>query len=342
MIHIKYLSTNLEKLWHEYLESHEHSTCYHSLAWKMAAERAYGLKTQYLIAFDDERPCGILPLFGVKGLLKSHFTNGLFGGSATILADSTEVKELLIKTAVDLTGSLGYKHFIFKTRDQDCIPNMEHLDSWVTAELSLNPDAEKVWIGLRGKIRQCVGRARREKLKTFWGQQHLEDFYDVLCENLHAKGSPIYGLPFLKELLKASGQTANVIVLKSGEKTVAGAMILNHKHTVSIPFASSRPKSRHLRPSHLLIWEIIKKGCADGMTTLDFGRSLRGSGALDFKLGWGAVTSPHPVYVFSRGRSQLNLDPNDVGWFVNNWKYLPRAFTDKIGPMICRQIAGLL
>jgi hypothetical protein len=91
-----------------------------------------------------------------------------------------------------------------------------------------------------------------------------------------------------------------------------------------------------------MVWEIIKHGCLSGMTTLDFGRSLRDSTSLDFKLGWGAQTFPQPVHVLTTRGKDLDLDPGDVKWFVNAWKLLPRSLVDRVGPLICRQIAGLL
>jgi FemAB-related protein (PEP-CTERM system-associated) len=342
MIRIEYLTPNQENAWNEYLQNRPNSTSFHSLAWKTAAEKAYKFNTQYLMAFDGEILCGVLPLFGVNGVLKSHFTNGLFGGAAPILADSIEIKDLLINTAIKLVSENGYGHLIFKSIGEENFPEMSRVDSWVIATLPLYSDSRQVWLGLRRKIKYCVERANKEKLEVFWGHEHLKNFYDVLGENLHSKGSPIYGHSFLKELLQGFGSNANVIVLKQGEKTVAGAITIKHKGTISVPFGSARPSCKHLRPSHLLIWEIIKRGCRDGMTTLDLGRSLRGSGPLEFKLGWGVQLHSHPVHIYSRAGSRLNLNPRDIGWFVNNWKYVPRTITDRVGPMICQQIAGLL
>jgi FemAB-related protein (PEP-CTERM system-associated) len=342
-IRLQLLTQALESKWDKFIQAHPESTCYHHRSWKNAAERGYGLSARFMLALDDNDTVhGVIPLFRVNGIVKAHYTNGLFGAYAPILADSKEVADLLLQSAFDSTRNESLPYLILKTLADEAMPTMRRLDSWVIATLPIEADSTKNWASQRRQIRCCVQKARREGVTVHWGVDQFDDFYDVLGENMHSKGAPIYGRSFMQELLRSSADAANILVLRHRGRAIAGALVMFHRGTISVPFASSRPKDRPLRPSNLLIWEIIDYGSANGMRTLDFGRSLRDSTSLDFKLGWGAKTYPQPVHVLSTRNEKLDLDPSDVKWFVNAWKRLPRPVVDRLGPLICRQIAGLL
>ena len=97
-------------------------------------------------------------------------------------------------------------------------------------------------------------------------------------------------------------------------------------------------------PNNLLYWEIIQKACQEKMEVLDFGRSMKNSGSLAFKLGWGAQRIPQPCYLYSNRPETLKLSPNQKGIsiFVNQWRRLPRSWADRLGPVICHNIASLM
>jgi FemAB-related protein (PEP-CTERM system-associated) len=342
-IRLQELTPALETKWDAFIQDHPESTCYHQRSWKNAAERGYGLSARFMLALDENDTVrGVIPLFRVNGIVKAHYTNGLFGAYAPILADSKEVADLLLQSAFDSTRNESLPYLILKTLADEAMPTMRRLNSWVIATLPIDPDPTKNWMSQRRQIRCCIKKAQREGVTVHWGVDQLNDFYDVLAENMHSKGAPIYGRSFMQELVKGSGESANILVLRHRGRAIAGALVMCHRGTISVPFASSRPGDRLLRPSNLLIWEIIRYGSLNGMQTLDFGRSLRDSTSLDFKLGWGAKTFPQPVHILSTRDQDLNLDPSDVKWFVNTWKRLPRPVVDRLGPLICRQIAGLL
>jgi FemAB-related protein (PEP-CTERM system-associated) len=333
--------------WDDYVRQHPASTCYHHRAWQKVAERAYRLPTHFLIA--RERAGGpvqgALPLFCLRGMVRTHLANGLFGAYASVLAETPAAHDALARRARTLAEELRVSYLLLKTlEEKPPLPTFQKLDSWVIATLPLQSDPEALWRGLRDKIRNCVRKAQRNGLTARWGAGELPHFYDVLSENMHRKGAPIYGYEFIRELAEAFGNDADVITLRLGERVVAGALVLRHRGTTYVPFASSRPAYLAMSPNNLLYWEIIRRSCELGMELLDFGRSLRDSGPLAFKLGWGARAQPQPCYVHSTRGLELHLNPGQgaVKWISEGWKQLPRGWTEALGPVICRQIAGLL
>src|SRR5438876_1123535 len=80
------------------------------------------------------------------------------------------------------------------------------------------------------------------------GPGELAPFYDVLAENMHRKGTPIYGFPMMRELAGALGDRAEVVTLWKDGAAISGGFTIHHKGTVYVPFASSRAAAFHMNP----------------------------------------------------------------------------------------------
>ena len=206
----------------------------------------------------------------------------------------------------------------------------------VTATLSLEDSAEALWKGFRGEIRNRVRKAEKNGMEVKVGRDQLPGFYEVLASNMHRKGTPIYGLRFMESLLQSFGDRAYVMTLSLKGETVAGALVVEHRGVVNVPFVSSLQRAFTLAPSNLLYWEIIKKSYERRQVVLDFGRSFRHSSNLDFKTRWGATVIPQPFHFVYRG-APPRVDPGDplVEKLVELWKRLPRGLADRLGPIIC-------
>jgi FemAB-related protein (PEP-CTERM system-associated) len=328
--------------WDAYVEGHPSANCYHLRAWKTAAEAAYGIEAPFLIARD--RPGGavrgVLPLFVVRSAPGSaYLTTGLFGAYGPVLADP-EAVEALVAHAVQRARALRARFLVLKALGSEPPPpGFDPLDRWVVARLALAADPAILWRRFRDKTRNAVRKGQRSGLELRVGQAGLDGFYDVLAENMHRKGAPIYGRALFHELVRDLGERAEIVTLADGARTVSGALVIRFAGVATVPFASSRPSSFHLNPNNLLYWEIISRACRAGLHTLDFGRSLRDSSALNFKLGWGARTEAQPMHVYPvRGTSpRFDVSTRSVRFLVRVWRSLPRSFADAVGPQICRR-----
>jgi FemAB-related protein (PEP-CTERM system-associated) len=329
--------------WDTYVASRPGANCYHLSGWRAVAERGYRLRAPFLAARSRAggELRGVLPLFFVRSApLRSYATTGLFGAYGPVLADSEEVGRTLLAEASRRAGAAGAGSLRLKALgNEPCAGDFVSLDHWVIATLPLAATSDAAWNGLRGKVRNCVRKAQRFGFVVRTGPAEMDRFYDVLAENMHRKGSPIYGLGWMRELLRAFGPAADVITLRHQGRTVSGAITITFNGVVTVPFASSRPALFHMNPNNLLYWEIISRSCAAGLRTLDFGRSLRGSSSLAFKLGWGAVTTPQPLLLRAlRGRPpRVDVNSPMVRALVATWKRLPRPIADALGPHVCRR-----
>jgi FemAB-related protein (PEP-CTERM system-associated) len=328
--------------WDAYVEAHPRANCYHLRAWKTAAANAYGMEAPFLLAREqpDGPVRGVLPLFVIRGAPGSaYLTTGLFGAYGPVLADE-EAGEALIAEALRRARALPARFLVLKSIGAEPhARGFDPVDRWVVARLPLAPAPEVLWRGFRDKTRNAIRKGQRSGLEVREGHSELDGFYDVLAENMHRKGAPIYGRSLFRELLRELGERAEVLTLADRGRTVSGALVIRFGGVATVPFASSRPSSFHLNPNNLLYWEIISRACRAGLHTLDFGRSLRGSSALSFKLGWGARTEAQPMYVHSvRGAPpRFDVTAPSVRALVRLWRSLPRSFADALGPLVCRR-----
>ena len=342
---IEELRKSEDSVWDAYVDAHPQANCYHLRAWKTAAETAYGFEAPFLLARDRRggRVCGALPLFaaGVPGLGGGgYLTTGLFGAYGPVLADDPGTAGALLAAALERTRTRKARFLVVKALGAaPPASGFEPLDRWVIARLALADDPGIVWRRFRDKTRNAIRKGQRSGLEVRVGPRHLDGFYDVLAENMHHKGAPIYGRSFFAELLAALGERAEIVTLEDRGRTVSGALVIRFGGVVTVPFASSRPSTFHLNPNNLLYWEIISRSCRAGLRILDFGRSLRDSTALSFKLGWGATTEAQPMYVRAvRGAGpRFDVAAPSIRLLAGLWRSLPRKLADALGPAVCRR-----
>jgi FemAB-related protein (PEP-CTERM system-associated) len=331
--------------WDAYVSRCPNATLYHLFAWKTVAETAYRMRAPFLVARDAPGKAirGVLPLVRVPRPFAPYFTSGLFGSYGPLLADEARHGRALLAAAsrrVD-DGEASFLHLKL-LGSAPTHPGLERHDVWVTAQLDLGPDPEALWKRLRSPMRNKIRHAQHAGLVAEHGPQGLDDFYDVLSENMHRKGAPIYGRRFMRVLVDALGPRANVVVLKHEGRVVSGALIAWFNGTMVVPFSSSRPSTFQLRPNYLLFWEIARHALDLGLHTLDFGSSLRDSTGLEFKQSWKPRVEPIGSYVYARRTPAPALVPADSAIARNAvkvWSHLPARLAQALGPTVSRWIA---
>lgn len=329
--------------WDDYVSRKEKANCYHLHGWRRAGERSYGLRAPWLVARGQPRGelIGVLPLFFVRsGPVRGYATTGLFGAYGPVLAEDDEISVLLVREACRRARDAGLASFRLKgLGEQPGAAGFTALDHWVVATLPLWRTVDEAWRAIRGKERNLVRKALGNGLEVRRGLDGLPAFYDVLADNMHHKGAPIYGRRWIEEVVGSLGAAAEVVTVHHGRRCIAGAVTVKFRHVITVPFASSRPDTLSLKPNVLLFWDIIARSCGEGMRILDMGTSLRGSSSLKFKLHWGAQTVPRSILVlpFHGKAPAIDVESPMVRAGVALWQMLPRAWADALGPEVCRR-----
>lgn len=341
MIEIRDAGTCAE--WDRYVEASPRATCYHASAWTEIVRHAYHVRAFRLVARDAPGSAirGVLPLFVIPRPFGRYVTTGPFGSYGPVLADDDDAAAELLDAARGITHRVGAHYLHVKgLGDAPAPAGFARQDLWVRALLPLDGGPGRVWTLLRKGVRAAVRQAAKNGFSLHRGHDQLAGFYDVLAENMHRKGAPIYGLTFLRDLIDAFGDRADVVTLHEGERVVSGALTLAHRGVLYVPFASSRAALFPKRPNNLLYWKLVEMACAAGFHTFDFGSSMRGTSTLAFKRHWGARIEPIASYVYAAHPTEHEPDLGPSSAAVQKgvalWKKLPRGVADACGPIVCR------
>ncbi|QBH13747.1 hypothetical protein DO021_12190 [Desulfobacter hydrogenophilus] len=292
---IKAATVSDKEAWDNYVLSHSNGIAYQLFAWKEAVEKAYKFETCYLMARDNRRIKGVLPLiifklpFSKKKLISLPYCDA--GGP---LADDTLIESALFQKSLEIAQSA--KVSIRSTRPFSGLPSETTINQQKARMLLNLPDGSDLLLaGLKAKVRSQVKKAHKNGLTSTLGfLDLLSDFYSVFSENMRDLGSPVHSRKWIHAILKCYGNRAHVAVVytSSGEPAAAG-MILCHPRVVSIPWASSLRRFNKLNPNMMLYWTFLKFAADNGYPAFDFGRSTPDEGTFRFKRQWGA----YPEYL---------------------------------------------
>ena len=333
-----------ERAWDEFVLRAPGASHFHQSAWRRVIQRSYGHRPFYLWAIDGGQVKGILPLVLVRSMLLGKSMASLpFVDTGGICAESHEAASALYTRALRLCDELGADRLDLRQGESSGL-GLTAQDDKVTVVLEFAPEPEAAWSRLDAKVRNQVRKAQKVGLVASWhGLEGLDDFYDVFVENMRDLGSPVHSRKFFARILEEFPDSARLIHIADGGRTVGGGLCLSFRDTLLVPWASSRREYLSKCPNNLLYWEAIRWGCKEGLRRLDFGRSSRGSGTYQFKKQWGAVEKPLPWTIRSRnGQQSALVQSSDARYAAaaRVWKHLPIAITRLCGPVLRKQISN--
>lgn len=341
-MNVTILDDGRERDWAEYVDSHPGANFYHRIEWKGVMERSFGHATYYLMAEDEGKTVGVLPIVHVKSrlfgsiLCSMPFVN--FGG---IIADGADAERALCAEAARLVEETGadYLELRHTRRSSLGLPCKTHK---VSMHVALDPDPEVVWGRFKSKHRRNVKGAMLGEFEIHYGQQSLcKEYYKVLSEGWRNLGTPIYARSFFDNMLDAFGDSMEISLVTYRGKPVATASVAFFRDSVEGMWTSSLRDRAPGRVNYFLYWSLIERACRQGYRDFHLGRSTVDSGNQKYKAQWKAV--PHTLHwEYLMGRSgelpELNPDNPKYRLAINAWRRLPVSVTRVIGPVLARNI----
>ena len=335
--------------WDEFILSHTNAAAYSLFAWKEAVETAYGHKGLYLLAEKNGKVCGALPLicfgtpWGSKSLVALPYCD-----TGEVLADSPDIRNQLIGTAVDLARSMSVDRLEIRSSmagllNNFATTNVQVQTSKVRMVLQLPASSELLWNSFKSKLRSQIRKAEKNGLTFRWGNvADLESFYHVFSRNMHMLGSPVHSRHWLQQVVERFGRHAKMGMIFKGTRPIGCGMILSTRHTVSIPWASTLREFNRLSPNMLLYWKFLEFAADHEKKVFDFGRSTLNEGTYRFKSQWGA--KPHPLYWYrffpagtDSGHSAAISGKRQI--LASIWTRIPLGLANFIGPNIRKYIS---
>ena len=328
--------------WQRYVGENPEATFYHRSEWKNIIEKSFGHKTYYLMALDNEKTVGILPLVHIKSLVfGSIFCSMPFLNFGGVCADNSEVEITLLREAERILKSKNGDYLELRHLKQTSmsIPCKSHK---VSMTIELNPDPEIVWNQFDRKHRSNVRRAEKNGLEIKHGNgELLPRFYEVMCRGWKELGTPMYAYSFLENIVDAMGEAIEIYIISYEGKDVAASFIGYHKDTVEGMWLSALHEYGKLQAGYVLYWEMIKRACEKGYGQFHLGRSSAEGGGEFFKKKWNATPKPlYWEYILNKSKDvpELNVDNPKYHRAIEIWKKLPPGVTAFIGPHLAKNI----
>ena len=265
-----------------------------------------------------------------------------------VLADSEEIRNKLIETALEEGKKLGVKTLEIRGYHGLDAENFDLpvtcISEKVSMILDLPESSEDLRTGFKSKLRSQIRKAEKNDLRFEWaGLEKLDDFYSVFSINMRDLGSPVHSKKWIKEVLSSFGENARMGLVYKEDTPIGCGIILSCGKKVSIPWASTLREFNRLSPNMLLYWNCLKRSADNEHTQFDFGRSNPNEGTYKFKAQWGAKPAQLKWYTFwLQGKPEMpgaaNKD-NKRQKVAELWAKLPLGVANGVGPHLRQYIS---
>jgi CelD/BcsL family acetyltransferase involved in cellulose biosynthesis len=283
--------------WREFVLVHPEALPYHHPAWTDAVTDTYGFRAFAFAVRDGSGDVvGGIPFVEVGGRLRPRRWVALPFTDACPALTTPELPS-------DALGSL-----LGEARTANGVSAVEvrgPLDSeqgtgaqrGVVHTLELT-NADELFGAFESQVRRNIRKAERSELTVRLAESE-EDltrvYFDLHADTRRRLGVPTQPRRFFEAIWERMIEPGLgfALLAYSGGIPVAGAVFLEWNRRIIYKFGASDSRHWALRPNNLLFWDVIRRGCERGATSLDFGRSdLEDEGLRAFKRSWGAVEEP--------------------------------------------------
>jgi GNAT acetyltransferase-like protein len=303
--------------WDKFVEGHPRASVFHTTAWLEALRRTYGYD---IIGYTTSPP-------GVElqnGLVFCRIESWLTGRRLVSLPFSDHCE--LFSENVDPVVFSALLEEQFRTEEWRYIeirplgvfrpPTSLHLSThdYCFHQLDLSPDLDTLFHNFhKDSTQRKIRRAERENLRYEDGhsQALFEIFYRLFVLTRQRHHIPPQPTRWFRNLIDCFGEALKIRIAFKGHKPVASILTLRYKDTLVYKYGCSDSQFNNLGGTHLLFWRAIQEAKAQGLRTLDMGRSDRNNvGLITFKDRWGAKRSAlnYSRYTASGNSSRMHSE----------------------------------
>jgi FemAB-related protein (PEP-CTERM system-associated) len=335
----------LRHAWDDYCGRHPAATPFHLTAWSRVAADALDHAPRCLYVERAGAIAGVLPLFLRRSRIFGRTLVSTPAGTVgEPLADDDDGALQLVEAAI----AIAREERVAFYECRGVVPGTAAarplaLDEgrYASFVVDLAGGEGAAWSRLRKSLRRDVRRARDAGL-TFELGADLRAFYPVYAASVKRLGSPPFSRRFFACLRDELGDLVQVGLARlRGGRAVAVDLLVTYRDVRYSLFAGSHAEAWHLHPNQFLLWEEIAEACARGLRAFDLGRSPLGSGALEFKQGWGGRSLPLTYgYHLERSRSVPTRTPEAPLYRALGaiWSRLPSPLVETVGPRLVRHL----
>lgn len=332
--------------WDAFVQQLPAATFCHSSGWGRVVQRVWQHTPHHLLAESQGEIQGILPLFHVKSRLFDSLLvsspNAVYGGVA---AASEEVRQALLAKAKQLARQLQVDYLEMRDTQESSAsldPELQRKDLYFTFAHPLTTDEDALMKSFPRDIRTMIRKGAKNSLTAQFGREELlDEFYEAYATSLRNLGTPVFPKRLFAEFLREFPQASDILMIRQEGKVAGSVFSFYFRDTVMPYYAGAYAEFYRAGINNFMYWELMRSAAARGYTRFDFGRSKTGTGAYEFKRGWGmeATALPYQFYLV-RAQEMPNLNPTNPKFelMIKVWKQLPLSVTKMVGPMIVKNL----
>ena len=327
--------------WDEFVLACPSATFFHRSGWQQVLREVYRHDTHFLFAEEGGRITGVLPLAHVRSWLFGSALVGLpfavYGGVAAVDDASAQALE---QRAVALGRELRVPHLELRNvvRRHGDWPLQ---DLYVTFRKEIQPDDEANMLAIPRKQRAMVRKGIKNGLAS-QVDPGVDRFFALYADNVHRHGTPAMPKRWFEALQRTFGPDCEVLTVTAPDgRLVSSVMSFYFRDEVLPYYAGDDVAARDLAANDFKYWELMRRACARGLKTFDYGRSKHGTGSYSFKKNWGFEPTPlHYEYCLYSRESIPQNNPNNAKYrlLIDAWRRMPLAMANWLGPFIVRSL----
>ncbi|MBI1766320.1 MAG: FemAB family PEP-CTERM system-associated protein [Acidobacteria bacterium] len=337
--------------WDQYVKRSAQATFCHLSGWQRVIERTWQHRNHSLYAERGPEIVGVLPLFHVQsplfGSMLISSPNAVYGG---VVADDAEAYEALLARARQLGAELQVDFLELRNppaaeSDEPVFaePGFELQDQlYVTFDHPITTDEEALLKTFPRDTRRMIRQGPKHNLTAeLLRTEALDQFYNVYATSVRNLGTPVFPKRLFAEFLREFPEDCDILVIRQGEKVAGAVLSFYFRDTVMPYYAGAYAEFYRAGINNFMYAELMRQSAARGFTQFDFGRSKRGTGAYEFKRGWGMQERALPYQIHLVKAQQLpNLNPANPKFklLIDLWKRLPLGLTKLLGPPLVKYL----
>ncbi|MBL8857419.1 MAG: FemAB family PEP-CTERM system-associated protein [Planctomycetes bacterium] len=327
----------------DFVRSSSSASVFHLAGWRRAVERTFGHDPRDLVAWQEGRVVGVLPLFACRSPFgKRHLISTPYGVYGGAIGETEEIERALSDAAVAMAKADGVGRLelrCLRAPSLDLVPS----DLYATFIQPLPETTEEVWTRMPKRARAEVRKAiERHGLVLCEGEWYLDDLFEMFHDSKKGLGSP--GLPkrWFENLKRELGDACVVHLARTPDMPIAATMSFVIRDTIYFYYVGTIPDAnRNFNATNYLVTRLQEWGVARHLKFFDLGRSRVGSGPYEFKKHQGFEPTPlHYRYALVKSASLPSFNPSNpkTERLRTTWTKLPSWMTKSLSSALMRYL----
>ena len=330
--------------WDQLIFQHPGYSFFHTAGWARVLRDAYGYKPLYFTIFDGDAVSACLPVMEVDSFITGKRGVSLpFTDYCEPLINEHAQFETLFERAKGYGRKAGWRYLELRGA-QSLLPDSQPSITYFGHTLDLGPGESALVRSLRDSTRRNIKKADREGVKIAVSDtmDAVRAFYDLNQVTRKHHGLPPQPFKFFETLHRHVISTGSgfVVLASYFDAVIAGAVFVHAGTKAVYKYGASRREYQELRANNLVMWEAIRRYCANSFGNLSFGRTdPENEGLRTFKSGWSTEEYSINYYRHDLRHNRFVTQQAHLNGFTNRiFGRLPIPVLNAIGSLAYRHM----